>query len=181
MRYLLLLAILVSCSKKDKVNDPCAAFSYEIEYDIEAAIGTQNNGTITITYPIGDTVNYRLNNGSFQTSRFFTNLAPGNYIITAKNLAGCQDTVQVIVPNYGPKYALVEELITGYCGPCHLNGGMEGNKNFDTDNNIVNSWDRIKARAVDGNPSFMPQGGELTTVDKNKILDWINAGHRISD
>ena len=58
---------------------------------------------------------------------------------------------------------------------------MEGSKNFDTDDNIVNSWDRIRARAVDGNPSFMPQGGQLTTVDKNKILDWINAGHRISD
>jgi hypothetical protein len=46
---------------------------------------------------------------------------------------------------------------------------------------VVNSWDRIKIRAVDGNPSFMPQGGELTGPDKQKIVDWVNAGHRITD
>jgi hypothetical protein len=34
---------------------------------------------------------------------------------------------------------------------------------------------------VDGTPSFMPQGGQLTTIDKQRITDWVNAGHRISD
>jgi hypothetical protein len=181
MRYLLIALILLACNKKDAVTDPCSGFNYDIEFDLEPAIGSQNNGSIIITYPIGDTVSYSLNNGSFQTSRYFTSLAPGNYTVTAKNNKGCSDNIQVTIPQYGPKYALVKQLITGYCGPCHLNGGMEGGKNFDTDNSIVNSWDRIKARAVDGNPSYMPQGGQLTTVDKNKIIDWINAGHRITD
>lgn len=42
---------------------------------------------------------------------------------------------------------------------------------------ILSSWDRIKARAVDGNPSFMPraQNSPLSTVNKQKITDWVNA------
>lgn len=186
MRRIFILPVfslfLFSCNKKDTMPpDPCAGFNYDIEFSTQPAVGSQNDGSITVTYPVGDTVSYKLNSGSFQSSRFFTNLAPGNYLLTVKNEVGCQDTVNIQIPNYGPKYALVKNIITGYCGPCHLYGGMEGGKNFDTDNNIVNSWDRIKVRTVDGNPSFMPQGGQLTTVDKNKILDWVNAGHRISD
>ena len=71
----------------------------------------------------------------------------------------------------------------GYCGPCHLNGTISGGKNFDADNSIVTAWDRIKARAVDGLPTFMPQApnAQLTAIDKQKIIDWVNAGHRITD
>jgi uncharacterized membrane protein len=78
---------------------------------------------------------------------------------------------------YGPKYHAVKQLILGYCGPCHLNGATSGGRNYDTDANILAAWDRIKARTVDGIPSFMPEGGQLTTVDKQKITDWVNAGH----
>ena len=63
------------------------------------------------------------------------------------------------------------------------NGGNSGGKNFDTDSSIINSWDRIKMRAVDNLPTRMPQtpNSPLTTVDKQKITDWVNAGHRQSD
>ncbi|MGB3090300.1 MAG: hypothetical protein WBB20_10070, partial [Chitinophagaceae bacterium] len=96
---------------------------------------------------------------------------------------GCTDTAQITILNYGPKYAAVKQIILGYCGPCHLNGAVNGGKNFDTDASIINSWDRIKARAVDSNPSQMPEipNAPLTTVDKQKITDWVNAGHRQTD
>jgi hypothetical protein len=85
--------------------------------------------------------------------------------------------------NYGPKYNLVKEIIVGYCGPCHRNGGNDGSKNFDSDLSIITNWDRIKARAVDNIPSQMPAAPNfpLTNPDKQKITDWINAGHRQSD
>lgn len=180
--YLLLLSIN-ACTKKDAPADPCLGVNYTIEYFKTESIGTSNNGTIVINYPVGDTITYKLNNGTFQASRNFNNLAPGDYILTVKNQNGCTDTAQFSILNYGPKYALVKQLIVGYCGPCHYNGGMEGGKNFDLDANIVNSWDRIKARAVDNIPSQMPQApnAPLTTVDKQKITDWVNAGHRQSD
>jgi len=178
--------LAISCNKKDSAPpppDPCAGVNYVFEYFKTESIGTANNGTITINAPIGDTITYKLGSGAYQSSNIFTNLAPGMHIITAKNQKGCTDTAQITIFQYGPKYAQVKQLILGYCGPCHLNGGMEGGKNFDTDANIVASWDRIKARAVDNLPSQMPQApnAPLTAPDKQKIVDWVNAGHRQSD
>jgi hypothetical protein len=183
------LLFVLSCNKKDTPANPCIGVSYDVQYIKTAAVGTSNNGTISISFPIGDTISYQLNTGTFQASPNFTNLAAGNYVVTVKNKKGCTDTAQIVIPNYGPKYALVKQIISGagagggYCGPCHLNGGMSGSKNFDTDASIVSSWDRIKARAVDNTPSQMPEApnAPLTTVDKQKITDWVNAGHRQTD
>lgn len=187
--FLLLIglpAFFIGCGKKD-VNppaDPCKGINYDIIYFKTEAIGALNNGSITINYPAGgDSITYQLNNGSFQASNYFANLGPGNYVLTVKNTKGCTDTAQIKILNYGPKYAQVKQLINGYCGPCHLNAGQSGNVNFDTDDGILSKWDRIKARAVDGNPSFMPQApnSPLTSPDKQKIVDWVNAGHRLLD
>lgn len=184
--------IIAGCSKKDSgppPPDPCIGVSYTVDYFKTEAIGTSNNGTITINFPVGDTISYKLGSGSYQASNFFSNLAPGNYVITIKNQKGCTDTAQISIFNYGPKYALVKMLIAGVngsggsCGPCHLDGGASGGKSFDTDASIIANWDRIKARAVDNIPSQMPElpNAPLTAPDKQKIVDWVNAGHRQSD
>ncbi len=185
----LTIVLINSCSKSDtQTVDPCTGVNFTINHTHTESVGSSNNGTITILAPRGDTIAYKLNNGSYQDSWYFINLAPGNYIVTIKNQKGCTDTAQIIILNYGPKYAAVKQLISGggaggYCGPCHVNGGMDGGKNFDTDISIINSWDRIKARAVDNIPSPMPPAPNvpLTNVDKQKITDWVNAGHRQSD
>ena len=183
--FLLPVVLISSCKKNDVIiNDPCTGLNYTIVTTKTESIGLSNNGTLTILEPRGDTVSYKLNNGSYQASWYFTGLAPGNYIITIKNQKNCTDTAQVTILNYGPKYALVKEIIIGYCGPCHRNGGIDGGKNFDTDENIINNWDRIKARAADNIPSQMPpalDNAPLTNVDKQKIINWVNAGHRQSD
>lgn len=185
-----IILLVNSCSKKDtQTADPCTGTNFTISYTQTESVGTSNNGTLTILAPRGDTITYKLNNGSYQDSWYFTNLAPGNYVVTIKNQKGCTDTTQITILNYGPKYALVKQLIGGpfigggYCAPCHLNGGMDGGKNFDTDASIISNWDRIKARAVDNIPSQMPPlpNAILTPVDKQKITDWVNAGHRQSD
>jgi hypothetical protein len=179
------IVINLSCNKKDAPPppDPCAGINYTIDFTKTEAIGTSNNGSITINVPRGDTIQYKLGSGAFQSSNLFTGLAPGNYVVTVKNQNNCTDTAQITILNYGSKYYLVKQLILGYCGPCHLNGGTSGGKNFDTDASIVASWDRIKARAVDNVPSQMPQlpNAPLTGPDKQKIVDWVNAGHRMSD
>ena len=178
------ILFLASYGSKDiPPPDPCIGINYDVEYFKTAAIGTSNNGTITINFPVGDTISYQLNSGAFQAENFCTNLAPGNYVLTVKNSKGCTDTTQFTILNYGPKYALVKQVIMGYCGPCHLNGTVTAGKNFDTDSNIIASWDRIKARAVDNIPTQMPlaPNAPLTPVDKQKISDWVNAGHRQTD
>jgi len=163
--------------------DICKGVDYVFDYFKTESVGGTNNGSITILYPVGDTFSYKINNGAYQTSNIFSNLSPGNYIITVKNQNGCTDTTQVSILNYGSRYALVRQIIWGYCGPCHLEGGNSGGKNFDDDASVVNSWDRIKARAVDGIPTYMPEtpNSPLTNPDKQKIVDWVNAGHRITD
>jgi hypothetical protein len=192
MCYLFLAGgvIFLSCNKNDNpLPDPCLGVSYDIQYFKTESVSPANNGTITITSPVGDTLSYQLNSTAFQSSPIFSNLAAGDYRIIVKNQKGCTDTTTITIYNYGPKYALVKQLIAGtggiggYCGPCHLDGAVNGGKNFDTDASIVASWDRIKARAVDGNPSFMPQtpNSPLTLADRQKITDWVNAGHRQSD
>ncbi len=181
--------IFLACNKKDSPTDPCLGVRYDIQYFKTESIGALNNGSLTITSPVGDTISYQLNSAAFQSSPIFPNLAPGDYRVIVKNQKGCTDTTQVTVFNYGPKYAQVKQLIAGtggiggYCGPCHLNGAVNGGKNFDTDASIVASWDRIKARAVDGLPTFMPEApnSPLTRADRQKKTEWVNSGHRQSD
>lgn len=180
---LISLLVLASCSKTGTVNDPCKGVNYNITHSKTESIGSSNNGTLTVLEPRGDTISYKLNSGAFQSSWYFTNLAPGNYVITVKNQKGCTDTTQVTILNYGPKYAAVKQLILGYCGPCHLNGTVNGAMNFDTDASIVANKLRIKARAVDGLPTFMPAtpNSPLSLVDRQKITDWITAGGTTSN
>lgn len=192
IRFILAITVFagfLSCNKQDSPPDPCLGVSYDIQYFKTESVGGASNGTITISSPVGDTISYQLNSAAFQSSPNFNNLAPGDYRIIVINQKGCTDTTQITVFNYGPKYALVKQLIAGtggiggYCGPCHLNGAINGGKNFDSDASIIASWDRIKARAVDGSPSFMPAApnSPLTLTDRQKITDWVNAGHRQTD
>ena len=172
-----------ACTKSGIVYDQCANKTYVIAHSKTESIGTSNNGTITITAPRGDTISYKLNEGAYQSSWSFSNLAPGNYVVTDRNQKCCSDTAQITILNYGPKFAAVKQLVLGYCGPCHLNGTVNGGMNFDTDASIVANKLRIKARAVDGIPTFMPEApnSPLSLVDRQKITDWINAGGMVSN
>lgn len=178
-------AFFVGCKKSDTAATPpptpCAGITIVPVASKMPTITGQSLGTITVTSPIGSGYTYSISGTTFQASANFSTLAAGNYTVTAKNADGCSGKVDVIITGYGAKFYAVRTLVNGYCGPCHLNGAVSGGKNFDTDDAIVTSWDRIKARTVDGQPSFMPEGGQLTAIDKQKIVDWVNAGHRITD
>lgn len=183
------LMLFCSCKKTDTVTTPpttspadlCAGVTITPFAAVTHSITGQAVGTITVSSPIGSGFLYSINGAVFQGSVNFFNLTAGNYTVTAKNANGCAGTVAVTLNGYGPKFFNVRNIVNGYCGSCHLNGNTMGGKNFDADASVVASWDRIKARAVDGSPSFMPQGGQLTALDKQKIVNWVNAGHRVTD
>ncbi len=163
------------------LENPCTGSTVLVQTSKYDAITGQANGSITVTGPVGSGYTYSINNGSFQASTNFSNLIAGTYTLKAKTNFGCEGSTTATVNAYGPKYHAVKQLVLGYCGPCHLNNATSGNINFDTDATIVAKWDRIKARAVDNLPSVMPQTGTLTTIDKQKITDWITAGHTVSN
>ena len=185
----LIAAVLFSglfdgCKKSDPaptVTDPCLTTVIKPAANLTHTITGQSIGTITVTSPIGSEYTYSIGGTAYQASTNFFNLIAGTYTLTAKNAAGCSGKITLNINGLGTKFYAVRTLVNGYCGPCHLNGSVSGNKNFDDDNSIVASWDRIKIRAVDGSPTFMPQVGQLTALDKQKIVDWVNAGHKITD
>jgi hypothetical protein len=178
-----LLIFFQGCKKADTpatippATDPCIGVTISPVVDKGFTITGQSIGTITVTSPIGSGFTYSIGGTTFQGSTNFSNLAAGSYTVTVKNANNCAGTVSTTINGYGAKYYEVKKIINGYCGPCHLNGTISGGQNFDTDASIVTAWARIKARASDGLPSFMPQNGQLTALDKQKIVDWVNAGH----
>jgi hypothetical protein len=183
---ILLMYIVNSCKKGDSTPppppvDPCAGVIVTVNASKVDAITGQTNGSITVTSPVGSGITYSVNNGTYQSSTNFNNLGTGTYTITTKTAAGCTGTTSITINGFGPKYYLVRNIVMGYCGPCHLSGGVSGGVSLDTDANIIAKWDRIKARAVDNLPSVMPQSGPLTAADKQKITDWVNAGHTVNN
>jgi hypothetical protein len=179
----IVFAFFIGCKKTDvtpeqpPVVDPCVGVTITPVVTKDFTITGQSLAAITVTSPIGSGFTYSINGTTFQGSTNFFNLAAGNYTVTVKNANNCVGTTSTAINSYGPKYYEVKKIINGYCGPCHLNGTTTGGQNFDTDNSIVAAWARIKVRSVDGASSFMPQGGQLTALDKQKIVDWVNAGH----
>ena len=81
----------------------------------------------------------------------------------------------------GPLFTAVRDLITANCNSCHNNSIANGGMNWTIDCNIVANKARIKARAVDNNPSSMPPTGPLSQTDKDKITAWLNAGGTYND
>lgn len=146
--------------------------------------GCTSDGSIAASATGSTGFTYSINGTTFQGSGSFTGLAAGSYTVTAKDAQGCTATKSVTVANApaGPLFTAVKNVIQTNCIACHsTNGGNSGGKNFETDCNIVSSAARIKARTVDGSPSFMPLGGQLNAGDKKKINDWFTAGGKLSN
>src|ERR1051325_4493363 len=85
----------------------------------------------------------------------------------------------------GPLFTSVRTIIRANCAlsGCHTTPNPQNGVNFSDDNTIVAQRSNIKARAVDqaGTPTQMPQppNPALSTADRQKIVDWVNAGGRI--
>ena len=156
--------------------------------DIDITVVSTNSdpcngtGSINVTVPTGLGFQYSIN-GTFQPSPVFNKLLPGTYNISVKQANGCTNSTKAIVNTIeaGSLYNNVKSLLVTNCVSCHGGTNPQAGISFMRDCDIINNWDRIDARAVKGNPSPMPQGGLLPLSERNKIIAWINAGHRFND
>jgi hypothetical protein len=166
--------------------NPCAGVTITVTNAVTGNTPCQSppTGSITVT-PGGGTGPYtfKLNSGSFQSSNVFSNLVAGTYSITAKDVNGCtgSNSATVVDLPAGPLFSAVKLLLQNNCVSCHNSGNPQGGMNWTIDCNIVTFKNNIKLRAVDGIPSPMPPSGLLSSSERQKITDWINAGGRFSD
>ena len=191
--------VYTSCSKggpDETPTDPCAGVTVSVTGSTTAATTGQSNGSISVSGSGGSGFTYSLNNGAFQSSGTFSNLAAGTYTIVAKNGNGCTGSAQFTVTTGGgttnpctgtpgPLFTAVKAIIQANCVSCHSAGNAQGIPNWTVDCNIINAKNNIKIRAVDqaGTASQMPQppNPALSTADRNKITEWINAGGGITN
>ena len=146
---------------------------------------TGANGKITVTATGSTGFTYNLNNGAYQAGNIFSNLAAGNYTIGVKDVNGCTKTATATVGTAaaGVLFAEVKTIINTRCSGsgCHMNGGSAAGYNFDNDCSIVTDWSKINSSAVTGNNMPKSPQAKLTAAEKQKITDWINAGHLYSN
>ena len=168
------------------VIDACIGKTLGISATTTPSDKCANTGTITITATGSTGFTYQLNSGAFQASNVFTGLAVNSYSIAAKDVDGCikTGTASVTQASAGSLFSAVKTVLQSNCAlsGCHSGGAPTGGLDFTQDCTIVGSWDRIKARAVDA-PTTMPPSPnpQLSATDKQKILDWIAAGHQFTN
>jgi len=167
--------------------NPCAGVTITVTNNVTPVTPCVSpvNGSITATASGGTgAYTYSLNGGAFQASNVFSNLTTGVYTITARDVNGCTGTSGSSVISSlpaGPLFSAVRNVLQANCVSCHNSSTPNGGMDWTIDCNIVNNRERIRARAVDGNPSAMPPTGLLPASERQKITDWINAGGRYTD
>lgn len=140
--------------------------------------GTTSTGSITVTATGGSgSFTYSIDAGSFQSSNVFSNLASGTHSVIAKDANGCTGSANITVNNaaQGTLFTAVRSMMQTNCvlSGCH---GDSQTPIFSDPCAIILNKLKIKARAVDGDPSPMPPTGLLPASERQKITDWLNAG-----
>ncbi|MCU0320794.1 MAG: hypothetical protein MUE72_00175 [Chitinophagaceae bacterium] len=172
---LVFVACYCSCTKQESI---CNILE-EVIVTTSASQPCLPTGSIQVTQPLGSNYQYKLNNQPFVLQPIFLNVKVGKKIITVKDASGCEVVKEVMVDTVaqGNQFRQVMQVLNNYCNTCHSGNNPQGGLNFTNVCDVLNHWQRIDARAIQGNPSPMPQAGLMPLSERKKILDWINAGH----
>ncbi len=100
-------------------------------------------------------------------------------------LAGCYyDKEEVLYPNSFCNTTnvtwsgTIQPLVTSRCASpgCHVPGGQSPDLSTYTAFKAQVDLGRVQARAIQGNPSFMPASGKLPNCNIQQLQAWIDAG-----
>ncbi len=166
-------------------SNPCPTINFTQVVTGADKCAPAGTGSITVTATGSTGYMYQLNSNAFQASNIFNTLVVGSYTINVRDVNGCikTGTVPVAQAAAGPLFTNVKTIMTANCAlsGCHAGASPQSGYNFNDDCTIVAQKLRIKARAVDGIPSIMPASGAISAADKQKIVDWVNAGGQHSN
>lgn len=176
--FFVLLFNFTACNKKDVRGCTQANIPFTLKL-FPSAHPCKPLGKLEFHFPQNSFTEISLNNGPFAAKKIIDSLLPGNYNLRIRFNNECyKDTVVTMPVNAASTvFSDVKKILQAYCMPCHEGFNPKGGLDFNKDCIILSSWDRIEARAVLGNPSPMPQNGLIPLAERNKIADWIRAGH----
>jgi hypothetical protein len=162
------------------VTNSCPTITFTTNIIAADKCLTPATGSINVSANGSSGYTYSKDGTNFQAASLFSTLAAGNYPITVKDLNGCfvSSTVTVPLAPSGPNFLAVKAVLAANCAfaGCHAGASPQNGLDFTIDCTIVAQSARIKARAVDANPSVMPPTGAISAADKTKITNWISAG-----
>jgi hypothetical protein len=120
------IIILLACSKGSGTTaNPCTGVTITVTATTTDADAGTANGSITASASGSNNLTFSINNGAFQASGTFGNLAAGTYPITAKNANGCTGSASITVNQKdlcAGKTITVAPSITQNSDPCAPNG-----------------------------------------------------------
>jgi hypothetical protein len=142
-----------------------------------------STGSIEISSPIDADYLYKVDQRSFQTSTLFGNISVGKHMVYVKDSNGCEASKEVSVDTIarGTKFEEVATILKTRCELCHSGLNPQAGLDFTKNCDILSNWNRIQARAIEGNPAPMPPTGLIPLEERNKILLWINSGHKYDE
>jgi SprB repeat len=142
-----------------------------------------NVGSITVNASGSTGLMYKLGTNAYQSSNVFNALNAGSYIVSVRDANGCENTSNATVANLpqGALFTNVKAVLATNCAfaGCHGGANPQNGLNFADNCTIVAQKVRINARAVVA--GTMPPSGAISAADKQKIIDWINAGGKYSN
>jgi uncharacterized membrane protein len=170
---------LMSCSKESP--NACEPVSFSL--NIKPSDPCSGTGIVSVEVAGNSAYTFFVNNLPAQASPQFSALKVGNYKLRIQSATGCKKDTVFVVPVIasGPLFADVKSLLSRNCSGCHSGNNPQAGIDFTNDCAILSNWQRIKQRAVEGDPSPMPTSGLMPLAEREKIVRWINSGHRFED
>ncbi len=175
----LCVLFFICCNKS---NENCNS-NWQITTAISASHPCVSTGKIEVTAPVGSNYQYKIDDLLFQQQPIFLNLSVGKHRLTIRDNNNCQSSLVVIIDTITPsiQFKQVTEILTNRCINCHSGINPHAGLNFTQPCDILNHWQRIQARAIEGNPSPMPQTGLIPLAERNVLVKWIKDGSKYSE
>ncbi len=137
----------------------------------QSATCGNSNGTLTVV-AVGTGLQYSLNNGAYQASNVFNNLAAGSYIVSIKDTANCPINAPAITIQNINCVALRAKVLleAGY----NINTGLMDD--YFSDNNqlpLLEPFTNLGFTHVGGGGGEMTTASVISAASAIRVVDWI--------
>lgn len=136
-----------------------------------------NNSTVTVDATGDGTVQYKLDDGAFQSSNTFSDVSAGAHVITITDDSGCTTTAEIKVLT-GVSYD--NDIHTILMTNCAISGCHDGSNGSSRDwtvfSNVQTKAGNIKSRTSSGSMPPASSGKQLSQQQIDLIACWVDDG-----